>query len=482
MTLDPQSSCELWDLSPPSLPPASRLYCLAPAGLGTPDGESLTSYVVRLAEAHHVSVRALVVHEIRPRLGEAAARATYLNRLTMFWRRDAATLNGTSRVTRAWVQALTDLTQRTDLDGLTMLHWTQVVAAASLLRLSRFWCPACYATQHRMGGIVYDPLLWALAPVTWCVHHECPLQTACPGCGRSGPLLAPHARPGRCAFCGQWLADEALPATATTSPHATTSTAWQVGITEAVGSLIASAPALAADPPRDQITRMVGALVGRMPWRRAAALARQLHTTASVVCAWQRGRQLPQLENLVRLSTCVGSTPARLLTDPEVTTTLRTVRVQECRAAPPPPTRRRCRRLDWEAVAATVREILTGTAEPPLSIREVSRRLGIAVSQLRVQFPTECQTISARYQGYVHERSRRRLAQIDADIRQAVLQIHAAGDYPTLKRVAQMLPTPGVMRAPEARATWHAAVGELGWMDEAAAGVQRHTGTHKMEA
>jgi len=146
----------LWDDLVPTLPPASRLYHLPPEGLGTPESESLTSYVVRLATAHRVSVRSLVVTEIRPQLGPTAERATYLNRLVMFWRRDSATLNGTSGTAQAWVRALQTLTARTDLAGLTMLHWAQVVAAVGLVRLTRVWCPACYHDQQQGSGTIYD--------------------------------------------------------------------------------------------------------------------------------------------------------------------------------------------------------------------------------------------------------------------------------------------------------------------------------------
>jgi len=46
---------DAWDTSPLVLPRPTRLYSLAPIGVGTPMVESLTGYVVRLAEAHCVS-------------------------------------------------------------------------------------------------------------------------------------------------------------------------------------------------------------------------------------------------------------------------------------------------------------------------------------------------------------------------------------------------------------------------------------------
>src|SRR5215831_21398152 len=56
---------ETWDTSPLVLPRPTRLYSLAPIGVGTPMVESLTGYVVRLAEAHCVSAGVLYWKEIR---------------------------------------------------------------------------------------------------------------------------------------------------------------------------------------------------------------------------------------------------------------------------------------------------------------------------------------------------------------------------------------------------------------------------------
>jgi hypothetical protein len=59
---------ETWDLEVSPLPERSRLYHLEPLGLQTPFAESLTSYIIRLAEAHSVMPKILVMHEIIPLL------------------------------------------------------------------------------------------------------------------------------------------------------------------------------------------------------------------------------------------------------------------------------------------------------------------------------------------------------------------------------------------------------------------------------
>jgi len=44
----------------------STLYCLEPIGIGTPSCESLTSYLIRLADVHCVSLDKLIKHKIYP--------------------------------------------------------------------------------------------------------------------------------------------------------------------------------------------------------------------------------------------------------------------------------------------------------------------------------------------------------------------------------------------------------------------------------
>ena len=56
---------ETWDTGTIILSPVTRLYHSSPIGLGTPMVESLTGYIVRLAEAHCVSAGILYAKEIK---------------------------------------------------------------------------------------------------------------------------------------------------------------------------------------------------------------------------------------------------------------------------------------------------------------------------------------------------------------------------------------------------------------------------------
>jgi hypothetical protein len=107
---------EAWDTDTPFLPPATRLYHLPPIGLGTPMVESLTGYVVRLAEAHCVSAGVLYWKEIRL-LADKGNIFTF--RVSNTDGYSTHTINGLGAPATDFVRALQALTGHRDLSSLT---------------------------------------------------------------------------------------------------------------------------------------------------------------------------------------------------------------------------------------------------------------------------------------------------------------------------------------------------------------------------
>src|SRR5260370_27789940 len=101
---------ERWDFMD-SVRRPSVLDPLMPRGLGTPLVESLGSYVIRLAEAHVVSVWRLILHVLSP------PRPCRISRSTL---RYAYPANGLGKVSKPLVRALEAATQRRALPLLTL--------------------------------------------------------------------------------------------------------------------------------------------------------------------------------------------------------------------------------------------------------------------------------------------------------------------------------------------------------------------------
>ncbi len=454
---------ELWDLTRPTIPSRSRLYCLAPIGVGTPAVESLTGYVARLAEAHSVTPRTLVVHELLPLLGRAHLSKPVNSSLSAFWRADTRALNGMRTLARDWVKALETQTGREDLRFLTMLTWSEVLSATGLLRLQRAWCPACYEEWRRAGQVVYEPLLWSLQVVRVCPRHRRHLQLQCPhsDCQQSQLILAPRSRPGYCSRCQRWLgALETEPDNASVLPE--DEWQWQSWVVDVVGELVAAAPRLALPVRREKIRAAITDGMEQVAGGKAYRLARELHLSLFAVIGWTKGLRVPQLSFLLRVCHRFGTTPLHLLTDdpPEITVTAQNVPAwNESPSRPSAPRKR----FDAEVVQRALEEVLKNAETPPPSMREIARRLGYDHPTLHSHCRDLCRAISARYLDYQKNRGEQRLQQLCGEVREATFQVHAQGLYPSAYRVALFLSAPGFIRHVSGMAAWHAALRDLGW-------------------
>ncbi len=313
------SSYDIWDLRAPERPPHSRLYHLAPVGVGTPGVESLTSYVSRLALAHGVSLRVLTSREIIPPLQRSYLVQRRGQSLGAFWRKDARALNGTEATAGDWVQALTTLTLRDDLRYLTLLTWAGVMPGRGLLRSTQAWCPACFDEWRAERRVIHQPLLWAIAAVTACPRHRQSLRDQCPqpDCQRRQFLLATDAEPGYCAHCRHWLGATGRALHGDVMDDA--ALGWQSWVVAAVGALLATAPTQFDPPQREDVVAAIGRGVVRVGGVKVFSRAVGVHVTQ--VSQWRRGVHIPCLPWLLHLCYRLGTTPLPWLTDRSVVPT-----------------------------------------------------------------------------------------------------------------------------------------------------------------
>jgi transcriptional regulator with XRE-family HTH domain len=280
---------ELWDIATPKLPARSRLYSLAPIGVGSHSVESVTSYLMRLAEAHAVSPGNLVRTEIFPRLAQHPKR---LGCAALH------SLNGNGPCFVQWVETLQSLTARNDLCSLTLLPWRGILSADGVSRRRRAWCRRCYQERREHQPAVYDSLLWMLAPATACPLHEILLEELCPHCQKCSLPFSSRGRPGFCSHCDGWLGSD-LPVPLSDEPGSNLElrvhTARQIGDLLSFGAT-QSRPV--CSNLRDNIRRAIAdwAHGNRLLFCRAAGISDRTLTD------WLTGRVLPSLPLLIRLA------------------------------------------------------------------------------------------------------------------------------------------------------------------------------------
>lgn len=280
---------DLWDLAPRVMPPRSRLYSLQPMAIGTQHVESLSSYIMRVAEAHTVSVRTLILKEIFPDLSTMPTN-THFSGLH--------SLNGMSSCFEQWVAILGKLTSRRDLCALTLLPWRHLLASDGILRRRRTWCPRCFWEWQRGGMPIYECLAWALAPVTVCPVHYVFLEQDCPHCRRPMLVLFAHAHPGFCAHCNGWLGDDSDAPTAPASAQVMEDQLWianQVGEFLALGNGVGN-----HDSPCHLLSNLQRMLV-ELASGNQQLLGRQTRISCAALNAWLTGKRLPSLALVIRL-------------------------------------------------------------------------------------------------------------------------------------------------------------------------------------
>jgi transcriptional regulator with XRE-family HTH domain len=454
--------CELWELAPPAIPPRSRLYPLEPIGVGTSGVESLTGYLARLAEAHGVHLRRLLLAEILPLLGRSHLLGPENRGLSAFWQRETRALNGTRTLARDLVRAVERLTLRHDLRFLTLLPWADVLPPRDLLRPDQAWCPACYEEWRQAGQVVYEPLLWSLSVVSACPRHQRRLQALCPypDCRRRRPPLARHARPGHCPWCDRWLGREQEPAAGAWLSDR--ELRWQSWVTEAIGELLAAAPGLSAPLEREAVARAINRQVRQVTDGNATALAKRLGVEMVTLAGWRRGRAIPCLGLLLRTCYCLGTRPLGFLLDDAPGTA---VIGGDLAVLPESHRRPSADRRPFAAaqMRGLLEAVLASDEAPPPPMREIARRVGVSHSFLLLQLPELCRAISARYLAHQREQSARKRQRLCAEIRQAVAEVQSSGFYPSANRIAPLLSQSGFIRDHQARIAWQEALRELGW-------------------
>lgn len=109
-----------------------------------------------------------------------------------------------------------------------------------------------------------------------------------------------------------------------------------------------------------------------------------------------------------------------------------------------------------------IQAVLDGREEP-LGYVQVAERLGYSSQAVRYNVPQACVLWSKQIKEHRRQRKEQRIANVQEEVRQATLALHAQGMYPSQNKVADLLSDPHLLFQPEAKATWRGLCQELGW-------------------
>lgn len=452
---------EFSDLEWSSIPPRSRLYSLEPIGAGTPYLESLTSFLVRLAEVHCVSTDTLFTRELLPLTQKANQQSRIKRALTPSFRNRSRALNGTGILAECWVQALEKTTLRKDLRYLTLLTWSEVLSQRQLLRAVRAWCPLCYEHWRENKQVVYDPLLWALEAVTVCAHHLRLLQLCCPYCAQQLPLLDRRSRPGYCSKCRRWLGISSKSNLFSEERLAQEESNWQIRIVNSIEELIAAAPLLPGPPSRLILSNRISTCIDNLTKGSLSKFASLIQKPKTTVWGWQKGKMKIPLEDLLWVCYRINISPLDFLTKESILTDWNRVYIlplNSCNYTLSATHPRRA--FAANVVRAELDKVLK--EYPPPSMQTVATRQKYNKRFLSKHFPDLCREISARHREYKKTIYDQKSKQCREEIRQVAIKLYRDGIYPSRRRVAKFLTKPGDIERKEAYQVLREVLRELG--------------------
>lgn len=137
-------------------------------GLNTDMVESLTSYISRLAEAHHLCVSTLVEKVLAPLLDKNYLIKGKGSRFYDY----SIEINAFGTQVTNFTQTQSALTGMDCLHKLSLLPLRDVFPSWNVLTKTKRWCPIRLDEWMRNDSVVYEPLLWNF-------------RSTCPSCAKA---------------------------------------------------------------------------------------------------------------------------------------------------------------------------------------------------------------------------------------------------------------------------------------------------------
>ncbi|MFT5470699.1 MAG: hypothetical protein ACI8UO_005830 [Verrucomicrobiales bacterium] len=443
----------------PIMPERSQLYSLQPLGSTTGLLESVTSYIMRLADAHCVSVSALVREIIGPLIPYSSVRSRGRN--PDLFRKMGASFNGHGQVGKHCLEVLIMLTHRPEIRELNTQFLEPYVSGRGILRNQQAWCPECLHDWMSHEHTLYLPLAWNLSTFKVCPIHNANLVQCCPICEEEHTALNRDQRPGFCPTCKTFLGSKS------SSPKNSPTLNWDLQASRMTLAFLKAGRGRLRSLPRNRFGENMEFILKQSFSGNLTPMAKLLHITRSSLKQWILGKQVPTMNYLLWVSYRSGQNPLDLLT--------------LSNASMPPFcvhtfgnngdldfVRHQCRPSQRSKVESALKELIESPESPPPSLKQLAKRLGTHISSISRQHPQAAQIIKERYQAHQEESRLRRERQEREAVESAVRKLHADGAYPSIRKVRDLLPNWRMLRNPTLADHRRQLIHKLGYPDPSA--------------
>ncbi len=413
----------------------SRFYPLEPEK--ERQVESLTSYVVRLADMHGLITGDMVVTEIAPAFqGKGMDKNGHCDIVG----KASSGLNGLGGWAEKGVRIVEDLTRCANLDRLTLLPLRDLISPRSTVRTHSAWCPLCLAEWRNADATVYSPLAWHFSPVRSCPSHPSSLLVnTCPHCLRQHFPLSRWSAPGHCPKCMKWLAvplDDKLKA----SPV-------EMAVSMEASRLLEATLRAGCRPNRAIFLKHLRFLQDQLYKGSLSGFARAVGLNDSSILALVGGKSRPGLETVLRISVVTDVPTPKLVGLPLQESDLR---VDIAARKPFIFPARSCRAHQWNQVREMVRQ--AASAQNPTSLSSLCKRAGLDPGLVSRRLPKEASVLIERALAVRSSLKEERLQQAKLDIHRAVCRCFEEKKPLCHTTLESLMKKPGCFRSPELRA------------------------------
>jgi hypothetical protein len=231
-----------------------------------------------------------------------------------------------------------------------------------------------------------------------------------------------------------------------------------------IAELLALTPSLDRPVDRGRVRAGVDTCVTALADGNLEAFARLLGLHPETIRQWHTGG-VPRLDSLLELTSHLGISPRQFLTGD-----LREVRAwgpaPDCPRRTGSADRLSPRRVGFDTarVKRALEAALASDEDPPPSLSEVARRLGISSPEgFYPRFPELTRAVAARSSAARRVRTLQRRDALREEVGQVVATLHADGQYPSCNVVRARLSHPAAFRNPVVREAWATSLREHGW-------------------
>ncbi|MDH4619436.1 TniQ family protein [Brevibacillus sp. AY1] len=421
---------ETLDIDDPDIPERSKVIQLQPMAMDSLDIESLTSYILRMAEAHSVTSGTFTKELLLPFLidGEITKSALVNTHYRIYSK--SFSINGIKMMAIKMSSALNELTLEKNKEKLTFLRLAELMYTSDI-QTRRQWCSHCLE-EFKNSKTVYEKLIWNVKIVNICLIHRRRLESCCPHCGEQIWSINTKSRVGYCDKCNEWLGSNLKHSINIDEEEYN----WQVWVHQSLEYLLGCTNLSISKKQICERLQEFFSVTLKNNKITKVDFAKYMGFSRHAIFEWIRGKGTFSIYSLFLICYCSNISLKRFLEED-----LSTITINKINWGPQRKSLGNERiKLPIEERGRILNRVIEENAYPPPKLSDITKALGFLSNEsLRAYFPRECRLISQRYKEYKSQVSKENHIYMEIKLETYIIECANTGVYPSIDLLARKL-------------------------------------------